>query len=470
MLPTARSDDGARLMSVSFLSDLMSELGQRGRNLLLRGRGSRKSPEELCDALVSQKGQVSCFVLSEAIFEHWEGLDDDGRRTFLTMLAERFGPDREAILQAADALKKSDDIDALYRIHRASEPRAQELIRRLNHARDGTHRLVKMREALLEAAAAKPGLRNLDGDFSHLFTSWFNRGFLELLPINWNTAANVLEKIIRYEAVHEIAGWDDLRRRIEPHDRRLFAFFHPQMRDEPLIFVEVALTDHVPDRIGSLLASNRVELDPRTATTAVFYSISNCQEGLRGISFGNFLIKQVVDRLRAEFPNLRNFVTLSPMPGFGAWLQRVLADKAQSLLSPQDVYLLRLADADDEDTDKQRQLGTLLQGLAAYYFLEERDSKNRPVDPVARFHLGNGACLENIHAFADLSEKGRAGARTLMVNYRYATADIEANHEAYAERGVVVASSSVKDILRKFMARARNNQMLNHQFQKDHVA
>ena len=459
-------------MSVTFLSDLMSELGQRGRNLLLRGRGSRRSPEELCEALVSQKGQISCFVLSEAIFEHWEGLDDDGRQAFLTMLAERFGPDREAILRAADALKEGADVDALYRMHRASEPRAQELIRRLNHARDGTHRLVKMREALLTAAATKPDLKNLDGDFSHLFSSWFNRGFLELLPINWNTSANVLEKIIRYEAVHEIAGWDDLRRRIAPRDRRLFAFFHPQMRDEPLIFVEVALTDHVPDTIGSLLASDRAELDPRTATTAAFYSISNCQDGLSGISFGNFLIKQVVDKLRAEFPNLRNFVTLSPVPGFGAWLHRVLADKAQGLLSPQDIELLRLADTGDwqEDTERPPQLGTLLQGLAAYYFLEERDSRNRPIDPVARFHLGNGACLENIHAFADLSEKGRSSARTLMVNYRYATADIEANHEAYAERGIVAASPKVKDILRKFMARARNNQMLTHQSQKNHVA
>jgi malonyl-CoA decarboxylase len=459
-------------MSVTFLSDLMSELGQRGRNLLLRGRETRKSPEELCEALVSQKGQISCFVLSEAIFDHWEKLDESGREAFLTMIAERFGPDREAIMRAVDALKTDADMDALYRVHRASEPRAQELIRRLNHASNGTQRLVRMREALLSALETKPSLKNLDGDFSHLFTSWFNRGFLELLPINWDTSASVLEKIIRYEAVHEITGWDDLRRRIEPRDRRLFAFFHPQMRDEPLIFVEVALTDHVPDNIGSLLATGRAELDPRMATTAVFYSISNCQKGLRGISFGNFLIKQVVDKLRAEFPNLRNFVTLSPVPGFAVWLDGVIADRTQGLLSPQDVELLSLIDSGDwqADTEGRQQLGALLESLAAFYFLEARDPKGRPLDPVARFHLGNGACLDNIHAFADLSDKGRSDARTLMVNYRYATADIETNHEAYAERGIVVASSSVKGILRKFMARARNNQMLNHQSQEDHVA
>ena len=459
-------------MSVTFLSDLMSELGQRGRNLLLRGRETRKSPEELCEALVSQKGQISCFVLSEAIFDHWEKLDESGREAFLTMIAERFGPDREAIMRAVDALKTDADMDALYRVHRASEPRAQELIRRLNHASNGTQRLVRMREALLSALETKPSLKNLDGDFSHLFTSWFNRGFLELLPINWDTSASVLEKIIRYEAVHEITGWDDLRRRIEPRDRRLFAFFHPQMRDEPLIFVEVALTDHVPDNIGSLLATGRAELDPRMATTAVFYSISNCQKGLRGISFGNFLIKQVVDKLRAEFPNLRNFVTLSPVPGFAVWLDGVIADRTQGLLSPQDVELLSLIDAGDwqADTEGRQQLGALLESLAAFYFLEARNPKGRPLDPVARFHLGNGACLDNIHAFADLSDKGRSDARTLMVNYRYATADIETNHEAYAERGIVVASSSVKGILRKFMARARNTQMLNHQSQEDHVA
>ncbi|MCO5082371.1 MAG: malonyl-CoA decarboxylase [Rhizobiaceae bacterium] len=459
-------------MSVTFLSDLMSELGQRGRNLLLRGRETRKSPEELCEALVSQKGQISCFVLSEAIFDHWEKLDESGREAFLTMIAERLGPDREAIMRAVDALKTDADMDALYRVHRASEPRVQELIRRLNHASNGTQRLVRMREALLSALETKPSLKNLDGDFSHLFTSWFNRGFLELLPINWDTSASVLEKIIRYEAVHEITGWDDLRRRIEPRDRRLFAFFHPQMRDEPLIFVEVALTDHVPDNIGSLLATGRAELDPRMATTAVFYSISNCQKGLRGISFGNFLIKQVVDKLRAEFPNLRNFVTLSPVPGFAVWLDGVIADRTQGLLSPQDVELLSLIDARDwqADTEGRQQLGALLESLAAFYFLEARDPKGRPLDPVARFHLGNGACLDNIHAFADLSDKGRSDARTLMVNYRYATADIETNHEAYAERGIVVASSSVKGILRKFMARARNNQMLNHQSQEDHVA
>jgi malonyl-CoA decarboxylase len=465
------ADDGGRRMSVTFLSDLVSGLGQRGLNLLLRNRESAKSPEELCDALMSHKGQVSCFVLSEAILDHWEGLDDQGQVAFLSMLAERFGPDRQAILQAVQALAEEPDVAALYRLHHVSEPRAQELIRRLNHAREGTRRLVRMREVLLDMTATQPTLKHLDRDFSHLFASWFNRGFLELLPINWNTSASVLEKIIRYEAVHEIAGWDDLRRRIEPRDRRLFAFFHPQMRDEPLIFVEVALTDHVPDNIGSLLATDREELEPRTATTAVFYSISNCQKGLRGISFGNLLIKQVVDKLRAEFPNLRDFLTLSPVPGFGAWLKQLRTDPSQDLLPVEDLRQLEMLDnAGWQHSAEGRRLGPLLQGLASYYFLEERNSENRPIDSVARFHLGNGACLENIHVFADTSERGCATACTLMVNYRYASSDIEANHEAYAQRGLVVSSSAVKGILRKFLAKVKNRQIRNLHSTEDNVA
>jgi malonyl-CoA decarboxylase len=459
-------------MAVTFLSDLMNGLSQRGRLLLMRNRDSRKGPEELCDALMSRKGEVSCFVLSEAIFEHWGSLDAGGQLDFLTMIAQRFGPDTQAILGAVQALGDGEDVDAFYGLHRASEPRAQELIRRLNHASDGTRRLVRMREVLLGATGAQPSLKNLDRDFSHLFASWFNRGFLELRPIDWNTSANILEKIIRYEAVHEIGGWDDLRRRIEPQDRRLFAFFHPQMQDEPLIFVEVALTDRVPDNIGSLLATDRAALSPQAATTAVFYSISNCQKGLRGISFGNFLIKQVVEKLQAELPNLRNFVTLSPVPEFGRWLDGLRASSTQTLLSKQELEQLHSLDGVEwrENAELQRSLGPLLQGLASCFFLEQRDSKNRPLDPVARFHLGNGARLEKIHAFADVSDKGRASAYCLMVNYRYETADIEANHEAYAERGLVAASSSVKSVLKKFMARTRSNPALKVQSQEDHGA
>jgi len=443
-------------MSVIFLSELMNEIGQRGRNLLSWHREHPTDPADLCEILVSRRGEVSSFALSEAILESWERLEAKDRVRFLVTIAQRFGPDAEAILDAIATLGAEPDADALYRLHRVSEPRTQELLRRLNMADGGTRRLVRMREAVIEAIAQHPILRNLDGDFFHLFSSWFNRGFLELKPINWSTPASILEKFIEYEAVHEINGWDDLRSRIEPGDRRLFAFFHPRMDDEPLIFVEVALTGAVPDNIGSLLATSRKEIAPGEATTAVFYSISNCQKGLRGISFGNLLIKQVVEHLRSELPNLRSFVTLSPMPGFRPWLDRMLADGSRMPLPPEDMEAIAAMATGGwpEDAESRRSLGTLLQGIASYYLIEVRDERNRVVDPVARFHLGNGARLENIHPFADLSGKGELGSYGVMVNYRYTMPEVEANHEAYAERGTVIASAAARNHLRRFLAQA----------------
>lgn len=444
-------------MSVGFLSELMSEISQRGRSFLQRNREQPRDPIELCEALVSRRGEVSSLVLSEAVWQSWDRLDRPGQVAFLTEIARRFGPDETAVLAALAAIRERRDADAFHRLHRASEPRSQELIRRLNLARQGTLRLVRMREVLLGAIGQDPALSHLDGDFLHLFGSWFNRGFLELRPINWSTPASILEKFIAYEAVHEINGWEDLRSRIEPKDRRLFAFFHPQMGEEPLIFVEVALTTRVPDNIQLLLATDRAEIAPEQATTAVFYSISNCQTGLRGISFGNFLIKQVVEQLKDELPNLKHFVTLSPVPAFRGWLDRLRRDDTQTLLTRPELEALAVLDAPawPAETEKVRALGPLLQGLAAHYFLVARDRHNRVIDPVARFHLGNGARLDNIHTFADLSANGRRNAHGLMVNYRYDMAEIEANHEAYAERGDVAASAAVRNLLKRFQSRAR---------------
>jgi len=444
-------------MSVTFLSELMSEISQRGRSFLQRNREQPRNPIELCEALVSRRGEVSSFVLSEAVWQSWDRLDRKGQVDFLIEVAQRFGPDENAVLEALAVAQERRDADAYHRLHRATEPRSQELIRRLNMAKQGTLRLVRMREVLTDAIGEHPALAHLDGDFFHLFNSWFNRGFLELRPINWNTPASILEKFIEYEAVHEINGWDDLRSRIEPKDRRLFAFFHPQMGEEPLIFVEVALTSQVPNSIQSLLATDREEIAPEQATTAVFYSISNCQNGLKGISFGNFLIKQVVEQLRNELPNLKNFVTLSPVPGFRRWLDGIRKDEQQTVLAPRDLEALAALDEPDwsAETESVPALNPLLQGVAAHYFLTARDKRNRVIDPVARFHLGNGAKLDNIHTFADLSANGRRNAYGLMVNYRYEMSEIEANHEAYAERGDVVASPSVRSLLKKFQSKTK---------------
>jgi malonyl-CoA decarboxylase len=277
-----------------------------------------------------------------------------------------------------------------------------------------------------------------------LFSSWFNRGFLVLRPIDWNTSANILEKIIRYEAVHAIQDWDDLRNRLEPPDRRCYAFFHPQLVDEPLIFVEVALTKEIPAAIGPLLDKSRQVIQAREATTAVFYSISNTQKGLAGVSFGNFLIKQVVQDLARELPNLKNFVTLSPVPGFAGWVRRELKSQASSAI---DEDTRRALDGLDSGGDLEHTREALT-SLAAYYFLKAKLPSGKPVDPVARFHLGNGARLERLNFLGDPSAKGIKQSYGLMVNYLYALDHIEANHEAFAEHGTVVASDKVKKALR----------------------
>jgi len=280
----------------------------------------------------------------------------------------------------------------------------------------------------------------------HLLSSWFNRGFLVLRKIDWSTPANILEQIIRYEAVHEIRDWDDLRRRIDPVDRRCNAFFHPQLSDEPLIFVEVALTETIPGAIAPLLAEERPLVPVERARTAVFYSISNTQKGLGGISFGSFLIKQVVEELRRELPKLDNFVTLSPVPGFVQWLK----EAADVPVSDEEKALLENLDRPDwfENVETTSQLRAVLEPLAAHYFLKARTSKGRLIDSVARFHIGNGARLEKIDWLGDLSPKGLRESAGIMVNYLYRLDDIEKNHEAYANQGEIAASSAVKKLLR----------------------
>jgi malonyl-CoA decarboxylase len=280
----------------------------------------------------------------------------------------------------------------------------------------------------------------------HLLSSWFNRGFLVLRRIDWSTPANILEQIIRYEAVHEIRDWNDLRRRIDPADRRCYAFFHPALVDEPLIFVEVALTESIPGAIAPLLAEDRRPVPIERARTAVFYSISNTQRGLGGISFGSFLIKQEVEELRRELPKLDNFVTLSPVPGFMQWLKQA----GDVPVTDEDRALLENLDKPDwfENAEVAAQLRPVLEPLAAYYFLKARTPKGRLIDSVARFHLGNGARLERIDWLGDLSPKGLRESAGIMVNYLYRLEDIEKNHEAYANRDEIAASSAVKKLLK----------------------
>jgi malonyl-CoA decarboxylase len=291
----------------------------------------------------------------------------------------------------------------------------------------------------------------VDADFVHLFSSWFNRGFLVLRRIDWSTPAMVLEKIIRYEAVHRIKSWDDLRRRIDPADRRCYAFFHPALVDEPLIFVEVALTREIPDAIAPILSVQRQSVASDRVSTAVFYSISNCQRGLAGVSFGSFLIKQVVEEIRRENPRLQTFVTLSPVPDFARWLERERKTENSLALSEEDKAALAGLDRPGwwQLAEVREPMHEPLIRAAAWYFLRARNGRGLPVDAVARFHLGNGARLERLNWLADASERGISQSYGVMVNYLYDLDHIEQNHEAYAEGRAVVAANGVKRLVRK---------------------
>jgi malonyl-CoA decarboxylase len=437
--------------SNAFFTDLLASISERGRTLLRRA-GSPDTKQdasdlvELCEALLSGRGEASGTAMAREVLDRYRHLDEAERLAFFATLARNFGPDRERLAQAIESWRAQPNDDDASDLHFASESRRQELIRRLNRAPGGTSDLVAMRADLLSAMNGHKNLAALDRDVVHLLSSWFNRGFLVLRRIDWSTPANILEQIIRYEAVHEIRDWDDLRRRIDPADRRCYAFFHPALVDEPLIFVEVALTEAIPGAIAPLLAEDRALVPIDHARTAVFYSISNTQRGLGGISFGSFLIKQVVEELRRELPKLENFVTLSPVPGFVPWLKQ--ADDIP--VTDEDRALLENLDKPDwfEDAELATQLRAVLEPLAAYYFLKARTAKGRLIDSVARFHLGNGARLERIDWLGDLSPKGLRESAGIMVNYLYRLEDIEKNHEAYANQDEVAASSAVKKLLK----------------------
>ncbi|MGA9817426.1 MAG: malonyl-CoA decarboxylase [Pseudolabrys sp.] len=444
-------------MNTSFFGELLQTISERGRALLAgdrRGAPAARSENlvELCEDLLSGRGEASGVARAREILGRYTELTTGPRIAFFEALAERFGTDPARLEQAIASWRVNPSDLTAAEVHAASEPRRQELFRRLNLAPGGTVALVRMREQLMDSLGHRQkDLAAVDADFVHLFSSWFNRGFLVLRHIDWSTPAIVLEKIIRYEAVHEIRGWDDLRRRIDPPDRRCYAFFHPALVDDPLIFVEVAVEREIPGAIAPILASGRQQfVEPDKARIAVFYSISNCQRGLTGVSFGNFLIKQVVEEICRELPKLTTFVTLSPVSGFARWLAGELKDENSSAINAGDRITFELLERPHWWTDPEifSQLEGPLMRAAAWYFLRARNRRGTPVDPVARFHLGNGARLERINWLADTSERAIEQAYGLMVNYQYDLDHIEKNHEAYAEGRTVVASGAVQRLLR----------------------
>jgi malonyl-CoA decarboxylase len=421
---------------------------------------AQKLRQQMQRCLDGSGGEVSARARAAELGRTYLALNAAGQERFLRVLATEFDIDRGAIDKCCAALAAADapaDRAAAERALRAalSPPRVR-LLRQFNALPEGVKFLVDRRAELIAAADGDPSMRGLAGDLRDLLADWFDIGFLELKRISWDDSpAALLEKLIAYEAVHEIRGWNDLKNRLEA-DRRCFAFFHPRMPDEPLIFVEVALVRGMAGNVAALLDETAPLGDPATADTAIFYSISNCQSGLNGISFGDFLIKRVVDALTAELPRLKVFATLSPIPGFRPWLSKVAARpdlllpaETQALAAVSgDMTLAQLLDRSEWPTDPvlAPALREPLLRLCAHYLLREKGRGNRAADPVAHFHLTNGALVERLNWQGDLSEKGLQQSAGIMVNYLYRLGDIEANHEAYRGEGKVAASSAVRHL------------------------
>jgi malonyl-CoA decarboxylase len=410
-------------------------------------RGARHVAS-LCHALLSQRGEVSGARLATDVLSAYRALDASALGAFFDLLILEFSPNPVDVERAADAYRANASQANLIRLQTAVEPPRQELFRRFNMARGGISVLVEMRRQLLPTLGAHPQRVGIDVDLTHLFRSWFNRGFLVLQQIDWRTSALVLERLIHYESVHQIQGWDDLRRRLEA-DRRCYAFFHPALPDEPLIFIEVALTQGMTANVQPLLDQKSPVLDLASANCAIFYSITNCQEGLRGVSFGNFLIKQVAEDLGRAFPRLRTFATLSPIPGFRDWLIRA-SESPTPAPSPKLGALIKTFE--QGETIDERSLGSELRAeisqLCAYYLLHAKRG-SAPLDSVARFHLANGARLQRLNWMGDTSQTGMIRSLGLTANYLYRLADVERNHEAYAQEHRIVASHKLERLAKQ---------------------
>src|ERR1700748_1081008 len=402
--------------------------------------------KQLAATLLSERGEASGAQVARELHHVLRALDTDDRHRFQRYLATEFQADGAALRAGAERYLADGTAEAAAALARVADPPRQELLRRINMAPGGTGALITMRSEITAHLREEPQLKLLDADLKHLFASWFNRGFLELRRIDWQSPAAVLEKLIAYEAVHEIKGWDDLRRRLAP-DRRCSAFSHPALPGEPLIFVEVALVQGLATAMPPLLAREPDEKAARAqaarADTAIFYSISNCQDGLRGISFGNFLIKQVVEELRIEFLQLKRFSTLSPVPGFRRWLMQRLANG-----SGPDAALLPELERDGwwHDLAQSEKLRPALLRLCALY-LTRQPSPGSRIDPVARFHLGNGARLERINWLGHAAARAIQESFGIMVNYLYDHDSIEDNHEAFVRDGTIVRAPGVDALL-----------------------
>ncbi|PWC33308.1 malonyl-CoA decarboxylase [Azospirillum sp. TSO35-2] len=497
-------------MQPGLLDRALDNLRTRWREIAASARGAVGAPprthlpkedaerlkEQIEACLESRGGEVSARARAAQLGRTYLALDPQGRRNFLVMLARDFDVDRDAVMDAMATFQAAADPvargHAERALRRALEPPRLRLLTQFNALPEGVKFLVDLRAELMEMARGEPLLQALEDDLKNLLRAWFDVGFLEMHRITWDSPASLLEKLIKYEAVHEISGWQDLKDRLDS-DRRCFAFFHPRMPNEPLIFVEVALVQGMSDNVQALLDPSAPVCDPKSADSAIFYSISNAQSGLAGISFGNFLIKRVVDGLATEFPNIKYYATLSPIPGFRRWFERTLDRDGDAVLTNPEAEhiaerLAALEQADDEDggggggateggvgaeetpllaralsrpdwfedEELQKRLRGPLMRLCVHYLTtaqaparrSERggNAPARALDPVAHFHLTNGARMERLNWLADRSTKGLKQACGMMINYRYRLGEIDANHEAYTGEGRIITSSAVRSL------------------------
>lgn len=409
-----------------------------------RDHASARTVRDACRTLMSERGTANSVKFAAQVIEQYEALSGAARAEFLAMLAEEFSPDPQRVLEQAHRYAETRSAESLVELFNEVEPPRQELLRRINRAPKGAATLLRIRTELLHELKQHPELAAVEADFRHLLSSWYDPGFLKLERVDWRTPAHLLEQIIQHEAVHAIRDWNDLRRRLQP-DRRCFTFLHPILPEDLLIFVEVALVHAMPDAIAPLIEGSDVDLHPERMRCAVFYSISNCQPGLRGVSLGNFLIKQVCETLKSEFPRLTRFCTLSPMPGFAAWLRRGSPVDAKRIPKGAEARVgqarnvLQVAFGDHRQAPDlaaldaaEKPVRDALLRLAGAYLLITR-TRDATSDPVANFHLGNGARVERLNYLANRSARGLRESWGLMVNYVYDLPAIEQYHENFVE-------------------------------------
>ena len=426
-----------------FLKKIVNAIADAGKELLGKNFSDKKSLIELCDDIISFKGVASGIAIARQIAFKYKNLTNDEKLNFFLQINERYKANLEQVQIFADDFLKDPTENSLNKLNSVSEGMRQELIRRMNMAPNGTLFLVNMREDLIKFLPKNPELKSLDSDLRHLFKSWFNPGFLSLEKITWETKAAILEKIIKYEKVHQIRDMNDLKRRLD-EDRRFYAYFHPVLKDEPLIFVQVAFTKGIGDSIQEIIKPKTSDI--KNADTATFYSISNCQEGLMRVTLGNFLIKRVVFEIQEEHPEIKNFGTLSPLPGFATWFMSLDKEKLKNILKDYDISKLdflrspHLKIGDTKMLDEKK----AIKRLVAHYLINEKTKSKKPLNPVSRFHLGNGASIHNILINGNASDYGYKESFGIMVNYSYQLDKLEKIHEEFITKGIISYSDKIK--------------------------